>query len=90
MAAKTTGVPLVTLENFMQHLPEPLNSPRSLEACLRQGIDPQELVPRYVGHVRNPQLSGVGWGGKGRDGARERQPPVALRLQRPHMRCRQC
>ena len=38
---------LITLDNFLQEdgRPRKINSPRSLEACLRQGIDPSELRP---------------------------------------------
>ena len=38
---------LITLDNFLQDggRPNKINSPRSLEACLRQGIDPSELIP---------------------------------------------
>ena len=35
----------ITLENF-QASQKPINSPRSLEACLRQGVDPAQLVPK--------------------------------------------
>ena len=27
---------------------EHISSPRSLEACLRSGFDPQDLMPRYL------------------------------------------
>jgi hypothetical protein len=38
-----------SLENFDEYNIEPplLTSPRSLEACLRQGLQPEELVFRY-------------------------------------------
>ena len=38
---------LITLDNFLQEdgRARKINSPRSLEACLRQGIDPSELRP---------------------------------------------
>ena len=38
-----------SLENLDEYNIEPplLTSPRSLEACLRQGIEPEELVFRY-------------------------------------------
>jgi hypothetical protein len=38
---------LINLDNFLQDngRPRKINSPRSLEACLRQGIDPSELIP---------------------------------------------
>lgn len=38
----------ISLDNYEQFLPRPINSPRSLEACLRQGVDPKELVPHRV------------------------------------------
>lgn len=38
----------ISLDNYEQFLPRPINSPRSLEACLRQGVDPKELVPHHV------------------------------------------
>jgi hypothetical protein len=35
---------LVSLENYLKDKkPRIINSPRSLEACLRQGLDPAEL-----------------------------------------------
>ena len=38
-----------SLENFDEHNIDPplLTSPRSLEACLRQGLEAEELVFRY-------------------------------------------
>lgn len=50
---------LVSVENFE----EPngryreVNSPRSLEACLRSGLDPSELYPRSKGSLRERGLS---------------------------------
>ena len=40
-----------SLENFDEYniVPPLLTSPRSLEACRRQGIEPEELVFRSVG-----------------------------------------
>lgn len=46
--ASSSGPPLVTLDNFEEHVPRPINSPRSLEACLRLGVDPLDLVARDV------------------------------------------
>ena len=37
---------LVTIENFEEKAPARVNSPRTLEACLRQGVKPEELMPR--------------------------------------------
>tara|TARA_B100000795_G_C22770636_1_gene427714 strand:- start:10 stop:1602 length:1593 start_codon:yes stop_codon:yes gene_type:complete len=40
---------LVSLENFLKDKkPRIINSPRSLEACLRQGLDPAELIPKSL------------------------------------------
>jgi hypothetical protein len=40
---------LVSLEDFMKgKKPRIINSPRSLEACLRQGLDPAELIPKSL------------------------------------------
>ena len=40
---------LVSLENFMKGpKPRVINSPRSLESCLRQGLDPAELIPKSL------------------------------------------
>lgn len=41
------GKKLVTLD-MAAETGEPVNSPRSLEACLRTGIEPDELLPKYV------------------------------------------
>ena len=38
---------LVNLDTFLS-LKKPINSPRSLEACLRQGLDVAELYEKYV------------------------------------------
>ena len=41
----------LTLENFETGGPHgrcgPISSPRSIEACLRSGFDPLELMPSY-------------------------------------------
>eukprot|EP00946_MAST-07B_sp_MAST-7B-sp1_P002786 g2786.t1 len=40
---------LVSLEDFLKgKKPRLINSPRSLEACLRQGLDPAELLPKSL------------------------------------------
>jgi len=40
---------LVSLEDFLKgKKPRIINSPRSLEACLRQGLDPAELIPKSL------------------------------------------
>ena len=40
---------LVSLEDFLkEQKPRIINSPRSLEACLRQGLDPAELLPKSL------------------------------------------
>ena len=40
---------LVSLEDFLKgKKPRLINSPRSLEACLRQGLDPAELIPKSL------------------------------------------
>ncbi len=40
---------LVSLETFLKgKKPLLINSPRSLEACLRQGLDPAELIPKSL------------------------------------------
>lgn len=44
----------INLENFEQH-EGPIDSPRSLEACLRQGIDPVELRPRPLSYFAKPK-----------------------------------
>ena len=37
------------MENFMKGpKPRVINSPRSLESCLRQGLDPAELIPKSL------------------------------------------
>ncbi len=39
--------PLISILNFEEKgLYREINSPRTLEACLRTGIDPSELVPK--------------------------------------------
>lgn len=49
--------PITTMESHIKSVvhfegedgkAEPISSPRSLEACLRSGWDPQELMPRRV------------------------------------------
>jgi hypothetical protein len=50
---------LVSVENFEDANGRfrEINSPRSLEACLRSGLDPSELYPRTKGALRERGLS---------------------------------
>ena len=56
-----------SLENFDEYNIEAplLTSPRSLEACLRQGLEPEELVFRYVDSFAetgvSPDLQEIRW-----------------------------
>ena len=45
MAEANGGAALVSVNNF-HTVQAPINSPRTLEACLRSGFDPKELYPR--------------------------------------------
>ena len=38
--------PKVNLENFLSTEKHIIDSPRSLEACLRLGLDPRDLIPK--------------------------------------------
>ena len=44
----------ISLKNFDEHKSGPpyLTSPRSIEACLRQGVKPKDLIVRYVSRIR--------------------------------------
>ena len=47
-----------SIENFeSEGMARPLNSPRSLEACLRLGFNPTELRPMPVHVFRSPELT---------------------------------
>lgn len=46
---------IISLENFDEYgRSKPiLNSPRSLEACKRQGIEPEELIKKTVEQIKH-------------------------------------
>lgn len=50
---------LVTVDNFEQGAGSyrEINSPRTLEACLRSGLDPSELYPRSKRFFREKNLT---------------------------------
>lgn len=52
---------IISLDNFDEHgRSKPyLNSPRSLEACKRQGIEPEELIIRTIEDIRKIYKDGI-------------------------------
>jgi hypothetical protein len=50
---------LFTVENFEEHggSYREINSPRSLEACLRSGLDPAELYPRPKNELKSKTMT---------------------------------
>ena len=49
---------LVSIENFVDgEIVRELNSPRTLEACLRAGLDPSELYPKSLDAFKSKRLT---------------------------------
>lgn len=50
---------LINVDNFEQSngTYRDINSPRTLEACLRSGLDPSELYPRSKKHLKEKGLT---------------------------------
>ena len=46
MATMAATGELVSIDNFAKHPGKPIDSPRTLEACLRCGVDTAELYPQ--------------------------------------------
>ena len=48
MSSSNPATELVSIDNFHEHPNEQINSPRTLEACLRCGVDTAELYPQPI------------------------------------------
>ena len=50
---------LISIENFEDASGKyrEINSPRTLEACLRSGLDPSEVYPKPRGHLKEKGLT---------------------------------